>query len=163
MRAAHYGLPLMLAIIGGSPQRFTPYVELYQQTLERFGKPLLPIGVHSPGHVAATDEQAKEELWPHYEGLMNRIGARARLAADRPRAVRARGRARRRAVRRLARDGGDEDRRDGQGARPVALRPEVQQRHAAARQADDEHRAVRHEGRAARATAPGLMAVGFGL
>ena len=75
VRAAHYGLPLMLAIIGGNPQRFVGYADLYRQMLERFGKPMLPIGVHSPGHVAATDEQAKEELWPHYAGLMNRIGA----------------------------------------------------------------------------------------
>jgi len=75
VRAAHYGLPLMLAIIGGSPQRFTGYSELYRQMLQRFGKPMLPIGVHSPGHVADTDEQAREELWPHHAGLMNRIGA----------------------------------------------------------------------------------------
>jgi probable LLM family oxidoreductase len=75
VRAAHYGFPLMLAIIGGSPQRFTGYTDLYKQMLQRFGKPMLPIGVHSPGHVAATDEQAKEEIWPHYEGLMNRIGS----------------------------------------------------------------------------------------
>jgi probable LLM family oxidoreductase len=75
VRAAHYGLPLMLAIIGGNPQRFTGYTDLYRQMLERFGKPMLPIGVHSPGHVADTDEQAKEELWPPYAGLMNRIGA----------------------------------------------------------------------------------------
>jgi len=75
VRAARYGLPLMLAIIGGSPQRFAPWAELYRQRLERFGKPLQAIGAHSPGHVAATDAQAKEELWPHYAGLMNRIGA----------------------------------------------------------------------------------------
>jgi probable LLM family oxidoreductase len=75
VRAAHYGFPLMLAIIGGSPQRFTGYTDLYKQMLQRFGKPMLPIGVHSPGHVAATDEQAREDLWPHYEGLMNRIGS----------------------------------------------------------------------------------------
>ena len=75
VRAAHYGFPLMLAIIGGNPQRFTGYTELYKQMLQRFGKPMLPIGVHSPGHVAATDEQAKEDIWPHYEGLMNRIGS----------------------------------------------------------------------------------------
>jgi alkanesulfonate monooxygenase SsuD/methylene tetrahydromethanopterin reductase-like flavin-dependent oxidoreductase (luciferase family) len=75
VRAAHYGFPLMLAIIGGNQQRFTGYTELYTQMLGRFGKPMLPIGVHSPGHVAATDEQAREEIWPHYEGLMNRIGA----------------------------------------------------------------------------------------
>jgi probable LLM family oxidoreductase len=75
VRAAYYGLPLMLAIIGGSPTRFTPYADLYRQSLERFEKPLQPIGVHSPGHVADTDEQAKEDIWPHYAGLMNRIGA----------------------------------------------------------------------------------------
>jgi probable LLM family oxidoreductase len=75
VRAAHYGFPLMLAIIGGSPQRFNGYTELYKQMLERFGKPMLPIGVHSPGHVAATDQQAREDIWPHYEGLMNRIGS----------------------------------------------------------------------------------------
>jgi probable LLM family oxidoreductase len=75
VRAAHYGLPLMLAIIGGSPQRFVPWAELYRQRLDRFGKAPQPIGVHSPGHVAATDAQAKDELWPHYAGLMNRIGA----------------------------------------------------------------------------------------
>jgi probable LLM family oxidoreductase len=75
VRAAYYGLPLMLAIIGGSPARFVAYSDLYKQSLERFGKSILPIGVHSPGHVAATDEQAKEDLWPHYAGLMNRIGA----------------------------------------------------------------------------------------
>jgi probable LLM family oxidoreductase len=75
VRAAYYGLPLMLAIIGGSPARFVAYSDLYKQNLERFGKSLLPIGVHSPGHVAATDEQAREDLWPHYAGLMNRIGA----------------------------------------------------------------------------------------
>ena len=75
VRAAHYGFPLMLAIIGGNPQRFTGYTELYKEMLQRFGKPMLPIGVHSPGHVAATDEEAREDLWPHYEGLMNRIGA----------------------------------------------------------------------------------------
>lgn len=75
VRAAYYGLPLMLAIIGGSPQRFAPWTELYRERLIRFGKPSQPIGVHSPGHVAESDERAKEELWPHYADLMNRIGA----------------------------------------------------------------------------------------
>jgi alkanesulfonate monooxygenase SsuD/methylene tetrahydromethanopterin reductase-like flavin-dependent oxidoreductase (luciferase family) len=74
VRAARYGLPLTLAIIGGSPVRFRPYVELYQQSLKKFGQPELPIAVHSPGHVAATDEQARNELWPHYQTMINRIG-----------------------------------------------------------------------------------------
>jgi probable LLM family oxidoreductase len=75
IRAAKYGFPLTLAIIGGSPMRFKPYVDLYKQALDRFGHERLPIAVHSPGHVADTDEQAKEELWPHYEAMINRIGA----------------------------------------------------------------------------------------
>ena len=75
VRAAYYGLPLMLAIIGGDSQRFAPWVQLYRQRLEQFNKPIQPIGVHSPGHVAATDEQAQEELYPHHLAMMNRIGA----------------------------------------------------------------------------------------
>jgi probable LLM family oxidoreductase len=74
VRAARYELPLTLAIIGGSPQRFRPFVDLYLQALEKLGKPVLPIAVHSPGHVAATDDQARNELWPHYEVMINRIG-----------------------------------------------------------------------------------------
>ena len=75
VRAARYGLPLTLAIIGGSPSRFRPYVDLYKQSLEKFGKPMQPIAVHSPGHVAATDQEAKDELWPHHQAMMTRIGA----------------------------------------------------------------------------------------
>ncbi|WP_271178918.1 LLM class flavin-dependent oxidoreductase [Leifsonia poae] len=75
VRAAHYGLPLMLAIIGGGPMRFQPLAELYRRALEQFEQPTdLPIGVHSPGFIAATDEEAKEILWPHYEAMTNRIG-----------------------------------------------------------------------------------------
>jgi probable LLM family oxidoreductase len=74
VRAARYGFPLMLAIIGGAHRRFTPFVELYHRALQENGQPSQPIGAHSPGHVAATDEQAKEELWPHYAVLMNQIG-----------------------------------------------------------------------------------------
>ena len=74
VRAAYYGFPLMLAIIGGSAKRFVPFVDLYQRASERSERPPGPIGAHSPGHVADTDAQAKDELWPHHEGLMNRIG-----------------------------------------------------------------------------------------
>lgn len=75
IRAARYGFPLTLAIIGGSPQRFRPFVDLYRQALERFGHQPQPIAVHSPGHVAESDEQAKTEVWPHYQKMMNKIGA----------------------------------------------------------------------------------------
>jgi len=74
VRAAHYGLPLMLAIIGGEPARFTPFVSLYKRALKEFGKPSLPIGAHSPGYIAATDEQALDEAWSHYAQMQNRIG-----------------------------------------------------------------------------------------
>jgi probable LLM family oxidoreductase len=75
IRAARYNLPLMLAIIGGDPKRFRPYVDLYHKALDQLGVPALPIGVHSPGHVADTDEQAREELWPGYKLLHDRIGS----------------------------------------------------------------------------------------
>jgi probable LLM family oxidoreductase len=74
VRAAKYGLPLVLAIIGGEPRRFTPLVDLYHRATEEFGKPRLPVAAHCPGHVAATDEQAREELWPHYAAMHARIG-----------------------------------------------------------------------------------------
>jgi probable LLM family oxidoreductase len=75
VRAARHGLPLMLAIIGGSPRRFAPYVELFHRALGQFGHGPLPVGAHSPGHVAVTDARAREELWPHYAAMMTRIGA----------------------------------------------------------------------------------------
>jgi probable LLM family oxidoreductase len=74
VRAAHYDLPLMLAIIGGDPERFAPYVDLYHRAFKEFGRPAQPIGVHSPGYVAETDEQAREELWPDYKAMRDRIG-----------------------------------------------------------------------------------------
>jgi probable LLM family oxidoreductase len=74
VRAAKYGFPLTVAIIGGSPTRFRPFVDLYHQSLERFGHGPLPVAAHSPGHVADTDERAREEIWPHYRAMMTRIG-----------------------------------------------------------------------------------------
>ena len=74
VRAAHYGLPLMLAIIGGEPMRFTPYVELYQRALDEFGQGSRPVGVHSHGYVASTDQEALDELWPHYSESHAKIG-----------------------------------------------------------------------------------------
>ena len=76
VRAAHYELPLVLAIIGGEPARFKPYVELYKRALEQMGHDTtLPVAVHSPGLVAATDEEAAELLWPHHKKMVDRIGA----------------------------------------------------------------------------------------
>jgi probable LLM family oxidoreductase len=70
VRAARYGLPLMLAIIGGQPPRFAPYVELYERSLVQFGHQPLPVGEHSLGLIADTDEEAIEILWPDYRDTM---------------------------------------------------------------------------------------------
>src|ERR671916_1559997 len=75
VRAARYGFPLTLAIIGGDPRRFKPYIELYHRALAQLSHGTLPVGVHSPGHIAETDAQAREELWPHYRVMRDRIGA----------------------------------------------------------------------------------------
>lgn len=74
VRAANYGFPLMLAIIGGAPDRFAPYVDLYHRALDQMGKPAQPVGVHSPGHLADTDEEAIEQMWPAYQAMFGRIG-----------------------------------------------------------------------------------------
>jgi len=90
VRAASYGLPLVLAVIGGDPVRFAPYAELYRKALRELGKEELPIAVHAPGFVAETDEEAVETLYPHAKVMLDRIGAergwppltRARFEAD---------------------------------------------------------------------------------
>ncbi|GAA2712307.1 LLM class flavin-dependent oxidoreductase [Actinoplanes palleronii] len=75
VRTARHGLPLMLAIIGGQPERFAPYVDLYRRATEQLGTVAHPIGMHSPGFVADTDEQAKELFYPYYKVQRDRIGA----------------------------------------------------------------------------------------
>jgi len=75
VRAARYRFPLMLAIIGGDPQRFRPYVDLYGRALAQFGSERLEVGVHSPGHIADSDDEAQDQLWPAYREMRNRIGA----------------------------------------------------------------------------------------
>jgi len=75
VRAARHGLPLTLAIIGGNPNRFRPYVDLFHQSLQQFEQPEQPVAVHSPGYVAETDDDAKSDLWPHYAAMMTRIGS----------------------------------------------------------------------------------------
>ncbi len=62
VRAVRHGLPLMIAIIGGDRRRLAPLVELYRRTLDELHHAPLPIGVHSPGHIAATDAAAQDRL-----------------------------------------------------------------------------------------------------
>jgi probable LLM family oxidoreductase len=74
LRAARLNIPMALAIIGGDPARFEPFARLYKETLAKLGVPELPVSVHSPGHVAETDDQAIEEAWPGYEASFGKIG-----------------------------------------------------------------------------------------
>jgi probable LLM family oxidoreductase len=75
VRTARHGLPLMLAIIGGPAARFAPYVDLYRRATEQLGTTAHPVGMHSPGFVADTDEEAKELYYPAYKIQRDRIGA----------------------------------------------------------------------------------------
>src|SRR5262249_41064342 len=70
MRAARLGFSLMLAIIGGPPLRFAPFSQLFQRALEQLKRSPLPVGVHAPGHVDVTDEQAREAFWPRYREVI---------------------------------------------------------------------------------------------
>lgn len=74
VRAARYGYGLMLAIIGGPAGRFRPFADLYRRSLDTFERPQLPVGVHSPGHVAETDQQAWDEAYEGFESMNNTIG-----------------------------------------------------------------------------------------
>jgi alkanesulfonate monooxygenase SsuD/methylene tetrahydromethanopterin reductase-like flavin-dependent oxidoreductase (luciferase family) len=74
IRAAHYNFPLMLAIIGGSPDRFVPYVDLYKQATKEFGTTTHSIGMHSPGFIADTDEEAIKLAWLPYKKNLDRVG-----------------------------------------------------------------------------------------
>ncbi|MET8452649.1 LLM class flavin-dependent oxidoreductase [Streptomyces sp. NPDC005209] len=70
VRAARYGLPLMLAIIGGRPQRFAGHVELYHRTLEQFGHARQPVAQHSLGLIAESDEEAIETWWRYWQPVV---------------------------------------------------------------------------------------------
>lgn len=74
VRVVRQDLQLMLAIIGGDPRRFAPYIDLYHRACAQLDRTARPIGVHSPGFVAATDEEAIELQWPHYQDMFGRIG-----------------------------------------------------------------------------------------
>jgi probable LLM family oxidoreductase len=73
IRAAQYGLPLMLAIIGGQPDRFAGHVDLYFRALEQFGHPRLPVGQHALGLIAETDEEAAETWWNAWQPAVERM------------------------------------------------------------------------------------------
>jgi probable LLM family oxidoreductase len=75
VRTAQYGLPLMLAIIGGDPARFAPYVDLYHRATEQLGTLAQPIGMHSHGFIADTDAEALEVYYGPAKASRDKIGA----------------------------------------------------------------------------------------
>ena len=75
-RAGFLGLPLMVAIIGGETHRFRPLVDLYKEAWYKAGHSpeKMKIGVHSPGYVADTHEEAIEDYYPGFARIMTKIG-----------------------------------------------------------------------------------------
>lgn len=71
VRAARFGLPLMLGVIGGTIERFVPVVELYRRAAEAMGQEMQPVGLHLHGFIADSDEEARETFWPVWEEMMN--------------------------------------------------------------------------------------------
>ncbi|MEE8357721.1 MAG: LLM class flavin-dependent oxidoreductase [Anaerolineales bacterium] len=75
-RAASLGLPMAFAIIGGMPERFAPFFDLYRKTsLESgFDPSRIPLSVNSHGFIADTSQEAADEHYPHATVMMNKIG-----------------------------------------------------------------------------------------
>ncbi len=76
VRAGSLGLPLMVAIIGGETERFRPLVDLYREAGRRagFSPEQLKVGLHSPGYVAHTNDQAVADYYPGYAELGTKLG-----------------------------------------------------------------------------------------
>lgn len=75
-RAATLGLPMALAIIGGSPDRFAPHVQFYRDTAKEAGHDLqtLQVGINSHTFIADTSQQAADQFYPSYADTMTRLG-----------------------------------------------------------------------------------------
>jgi alkanesulfonate monooxygenase SsuD/methylene tetrahydromethanopterin reductase-like flavin-dependent oxidoreductase (luciferase family) len=74
VRAGVLGLPMALAIIGGQPERFRPFVELFRRSAEEAGNTGLPVSINSHAYVAESSRRAADEFFPGYATMMNRIG-----------------------------------------------------------------------------------------
>jgi probable LLM family oxidoreductase len=75
VRAGTLGLPMALAIIGGMPERFAPFVQLYRESLQDAGHDAAtPVGINSHGFIAEDAKQARDEYYPSYAAAMNTIG-----------------------------------------------------------------------------------------
>lgn len=76
VRAGALGLPLMVAVIGGETHRFRPLVDLYREAGAATGYPPeeLKVGLHSPGYVGNTSDQAVTDYYPGYAELWTKLG-----------------------------------------------------------------------------------------
>jgi probable LLM family oxidoreductase len=92
-RTAQLGLPMALAIIGGQPERFAPFVKLYRDVAKQAGHDpsRIRVSINSHGYIADTSQRAAEEHFPYMTALMSKIGrergwppmSRAQFEADR--------------------------------------------------------------------------------
>ncbi|MEJ7588371.1 MAG: LLM class flavin-dependent oxidoreductase [Ferruginibacter sp.] len=76
VRAAKLGLPLALAIIGGTPEQFVSFTDLYRHTAIGEGMAVkdVRLGINSHVYVSEDSQKAGDEFYPSYAGVMNRIG-----------------------------------------------------------------------------------------
>lgn len=76
IRAATLKLPLALAIIGGMPERFVPFVNLYKETAQQAGTDIstLPLGINTHVFISETSQKAGDDYYPTYSAMMNKIG-----------------------------------------------------------------------------------------
>ncbi|WP_125702487.1 LLM class flavin-dependent oxidoreductase [Lacticaseibacillus daqingensis] len=74
IRAVYYGFPVVIAIIGGEPVRFKPYVDLYHKATQQFNKPDLPLGMHAHGIILDDAAEATAVGWEYIKAEMDRIG-----------------------------------------------------------------------------------------
>jgi alkanesulfonate monooxygenase SsuD/methylene tetrahydromethanopterin reductase-like flavin-dependent oxidoreductase (luciferase family) len=74
VRAGLLGLPLALGIIGGLPERFTPFAELHRRAAGEAGHAPPALGINSHGFIAATSQRAADESYAPFAAQMNRIG-----------------------------------------------------------------------------------------
>lgn len=77
VRAAKYGLPVMFAIIGGSPVQFKPLFEYYKKAWQHFGNDpdALQAGVHIHAFFGENSKEIADEYYPVYAAQMNRVGS----------------------------------------------------------------------------------------
>src|SRR5687767_1907127 len=75
-RTGRLGLPMALAIIGGAPERFAPFVEIYREAARQAGHDpaRLALSINGHGHVAESAQRAADEYWPGHEASMRKIG-----------------------------------------------------------------------------------------